>query len=506
VGSECRFKETIATVIADPEPSFRRICRESLERIGAPAGAVRDPQTEADLIAALESEPKALVLVDPALLTASGQSVKPANLIRRLRKTGHSGPVVICTNDASASTATAFLKAGAADVMTKPVRAEAIAERLLPLIPRAKMEPLEPATILAPCPLSDTPKTHFAGFIGQSAQMQSVYAQIEAIAGSNAPAFITGESGTGKELCADAIHRLSTRRKRSPTSLNCSAIPHDLMESEIFGHVKGAFTGAISDRPGAAELADGGTLFLDEICEMDITLQAKLLRFIQTGSVRRVGGTQDIQVDIRFVCATNRDPLAEVQAGRFREDLFYRLHVIPIHLLPLRERAEDILPIARNFLTRCTEEERSDFIGFSDDAATAMTGYDWPGNVRQLQNVIRRIVVLNQGDTITADMFHRVLNENQQSSSFETPPGSDGQTGHILPYAVQERQIIEDAVRHCSGNIVEAARALAISPSTIYRKMQAWHRDVALEERYTAKSLDQKPPTSARTYRAQPSA
>ena len=188
------------------------------------------------------------------------------------------------------------------------------------------------------------------------------------MAPSRAPVFITGESGTGKEVCAEAIHQRSGPAGRPFVAINCSAIPRDLMESEIFGHVRGAFTGAAENRAGAAELADGGTLFLDEVAEMDLALQAKLLRFVQTGTIRRVGGTELTRVNVRIICATNRDPFAEVEAGRFRADLFYRLHVLPIHLEPLRQRPEDVMPLALAFLARFAVEEGRTFRGFTAEA------------------------------------------------------------------------------------------------------------------------------------------
>ncbi len=235
--------------------------------------------------------------------------------------------------------------------------------------------------------------------------MRALYDQIRRVAPSRAPVFITGESGTGKEVCAEAIHRCAGETERPFVAINCSAIPKDLMESEIFGHVRGAFTGATENRPGAAELADGGTLFLDEIAEMDLGLQAKLLRFVQSGAVRRVGGSSLKHVDVRFICATNRDPFAEVEAGRFRADLFYRLHVLPMHLAPLRERREDIPRLAEAFLAHYAAEEGRAFRRFDANAAERLTAYDWPGNVRQLQNVIRRIVVLHDGAAVDASML-----------------------------------------------------------------------------------------------------
>ena len=199
--------------------------------------------------------------------------------------------------------------------------------------------------------------------------MQDIYRMVRSIGRSTATVFITGESGTGKEVCARAIHAMSTRAGKPFVPLNCAAIPRDLLESEVFGHLKGAFTGALSDKPGAAAVADGGTLFLDEICEMDLSLQTKLLRFLQTSTIQPVGAARPIPVDVRIVCATNRDPAEEVRAGRFREDLYYRLHVVPIHMPPLRARPEDIMDIAQASLRRVRRRGGQGFTGFDAGGA-----------------------------------------------------------------------------------------------------------------------------------------
>ena len=318
-------------------------------------------------------------------------------------------------------------------------------------------------------------------------------------ADSKASIFVKGESGTGKEVTANAIHRQSRRRNAPFVALNCAAIPKDLMESEIFGHVKGAFTSAVSDRDGAAAQANGGTLFLDEICEMDINLQAKLLRFIQTETFQKVGGSDIEQVDVRFVCATNRDPYQEVQNGNFREDLYYRLHVIPIDLPPLRDRGDDILEIARDFLTRYATEEGKSFTGFSDAAEEILLAFDWPGNVGELQNVLRQIVVLNDGDLVEPDMMPPPLNENspapetmrparqeplESSMSAEAPAVAETAPAQnvtksspdmpIRPMADIEREAIEHAIDQCGGNVRKAAELLGISAPTIYRKKAVW--------------------------------
>jgi len=252
-----------------------------------------------------------------------------------------------------------------------------------------------------------------------------------------------------------------------------------LIESEIFGHVKGAFTGAQSDREGAASRANGGTLFLDEICEMELDLQSKLLRFIQTGTFQRVGGSKLESVDVRFVCATNRDPIAEVQAGRFREDLYYRLHVIPVALPPLRERGDDVLAIARNFLRQFAAEENKRFSDFSPESAQMMLNYEWPGNVRQLQNVIRNVVVLHDGDRVLPTMFPPPLNSVPvtiipQQPALAAPLVTINSAETIRPMWLVEKETIENAIAACDGNIPQAAALLELSPSTIYRKRLAW--------------------------------
>lgn len=321
----------------------------------------------------------------------------------------------------------------------------------------------------------------YHGFIGASLAMQAVYRIIDSAAPSKATVFITGESGTGKEVCAEAIHQQSPRHKKPFVALNCAAIPHDLMESEIFGHVKGAFTGASTERKGAAAQADGGTLFLDEICEMDIDLQSKLLRFIQTGKIQKVGGSAVESVDIRFICATNRNPVDEVAAGRFREDLFYRLHVIPVHLPPLREREDDVLLIAKQFLAAYSAEEHKEFIGLSPECEAIFMQYAWPGNIRELQNVMRNMVVLNQGKLIQTAMLPPPLRSivaqgNKLASRDMSKAAKQQDQLEILPLWQVEKIAIENAIQYCNDNIPSAAVLLGVSPSTIYRKIQSWQK------------------------------
>jgi len=364
------------------------------------------------------------------------------------------------------------MRGGAFDFIEKPCNAD----RLLYTVRNAlKMRQPE---VLAGEPGG---RRQYCGFIGSSPPMQMVYQVIDNVAVSKATVFITGESGTGKEVCAEAIHRQSPRSDKPFITLNCAAIPRDLLESELFGHVKGAFTGAYSARQGVAALAHGGTLFLDEIGEMDLSVQSKLLRFVQTGTFQKVGGNKSETVDVRLVCATNRDPLKEVAAGRFREDLYYRLHVIPIQLPALREREDDVLPIARRFLADFSREESKAFIGFSPESEARLRAYAWPGNVRQLQNVVRNIVVLHQGVLVTTDMLPSPLNVSTDPSAMplaspavarEAPASAEAEA--IVPLWRVEKEAIERAIAFCGGNVPRAAALLEVSPSTIYRKRLGW--------------------------------
>jgi len=321
-------------------------------------------------------------------------------LFKQLRTEGIDSEVIVITADGSHRALKEAMRLGAWDYIVKPYNKLALAT---PLGQALKKRGLERQLARVE---EARPSDRFQGFIGGSPAMAAVYQIIRSVAASKASVFITGESGTGKELAAEAVHRSSPRAGREFVALNCGAIPRDLLESEVFGHVKGAFTGASGDRMGAAKLADGGTLFLDEIGEMPLEMQVKLLRFVQTGTFSPVGSSRIERVDVRFVCATNRDPMLEVQAGRFREDLYYRLYVVPVELPPLRERGADVLAIANHFLTQFAKEEKRKFKGFAPDAEAALVAYNWPGNVRQLQNVVRNVVVLNRdGDWVDASML-----------------------------------------------------------------------------------------------------
>ncbi|MCU0984639.1 MAG: sigma-54 dependent transcriptional regulator [Acetobacteraceae bacterium] len=461
--TEASFPESILLVedtraLAELYRSFLRDAPWSLDHAA----------TAAEARAALDAEGADVVLLDLRLPDADG-----LDLLREIRNRPAAPPVIVITANGSVATAVAAMQAGAADFLVKPFPQERLLVTLRNALERARLA-REVATLKGAAE-----RDAYCGFIGAAPAMQAVYRIIDNAAASRATVFITGESGTGKELAAEAVHRMSPRRDGPFVAINCAAIPRELIESEVFGHVRGAFTGAVADRAGAAAQANGGTLFLDEICEMDLALQGKLLRFIQTGAYQRVGSTRLEQGDVRFVCATNRDPLAEVRVGRFREDLYYRLHVIPIELPPLRERGEDIVMLAERFLSRFSAEEGKRFHALAPDARAALLAHPWPGNVRELENAIRTAVVLNDGEDLTAAMLPaRIIAAQPRGmpALAAAPPAAPSliAQGRIRPLADIEREAIEAAISLCGGNIAQAAAALGVSPSTLYRKRVAW--------------------------------
>ncbi len=408
-----------------------------------------------------------IIIADLSSLADLAPGIEDA--MSRLVRLAEGALMLAVADSSSVSAALGAMRAGAHDYLAKPVSGSALATRIGELAQRHG----RPRSLGAECG-PEPVVADFAGFVGASSAMQFLYEQIGRVATSSAPVFITGESGTGKDVCAEALHAKGPRVDKRLVAINCAAIPRDLMESELFGVVRGAFTGAHEDRKGAAELADGGTLFLDEIGEMDLSLQSKLLRFLQTGMISRVGETAARKVNVRVICATNRNPMQLIAERKFREDLFYRLHVLPIHLPPLRQRPSDVMVLARHFLARYAREEHKSFSGFTSDAAQQLTAADWPGNVRQLQNLIRRMVVMFDGGDISAPMLSAADIESQASApvAVEAPRGDKGRS--ILPMWQQEQRIIEDAIAAYGGNISLAAAALEISPSTIYRKKQSW--------------------------------
>jgi len=321
--------------------------------------------------------------------------------------------------------------------------------------------------------------------VGASARMLAVYEQVHLVAKSRATVLITGESGTGKELVAKAIHFNSDRARRPFIRLSCASLPETLLESELFGHERGAFTGAVARKPGRFELADGGTIFLDEVGEIPLGLQVKLLRVLQEREFERLGGRTTLSVDVRVIAATNRDLAKEVREGRFREDLYYRLNVVPIHLPPLRERPEDVPLLAHHFLTRFSDENRKHFEGFSPDAMELLTRHPWPGNVRELENAVERVVVLARGPLIRPTDLPSGLAKRSQlpvgageleaavagaaEGLFEAPP-AEGVYRAIIERV--ERVLLDQALSRSDGVRLQAARLLGINRNTLHAKLE----------------------------------
>jgi two-component system repressor protein LuxO len=412
-----------------------------------------------DVMSRLRSDTPPLTILD---LSLSG--VHGLEILRVAQAEPFETAIVAISSDSSLRLAIDAMKLGAFDYLVEPFGSE----RLIGVLRKAA---LPSAAAGVDTPSEETPAPVFEGFVGASPPMLDIYSTIEKAAASKATVFITGESGTGKEVCAHAIHSCSPRRNKPFVAINCAAIPRELMESEIFGHVRGAFTGAISDRTGAATEAHGGTLFLDEICELTADLQAKFLRLVQHGTFQRLGSNKVEQADLRIVCATNRDPRLEVEQGRFREDLFYRLHVIPIHLPPLRERGNDIMQIAKYFLQDLSSRESKQFKGFTADAEEKLRAHQWPGNVRELQNALHHAIALNNGELVSEAMLAPLLEEGAPKAESASEPGKRAKTVQdIKPLWLVEREAITEALEICGQNIPKAAAYLEIGVSTIYRK------------------------------------
>lgn len=449
-------------LLVEDTPSLQLVYQSVLRSAGH---TVRCTGDAASGLTAFKALRPPVVLLDLMLPDRDG-----LDLMRELLALRPETRVIVITANGSINKAVEAMRAGAHEFLVKPFDEQ----RFLAAIDNALAGTATTAGAARP------PREPLApgDFIGASEPMRQIYARIRSVARSMATVFITGESGTGKELCAQAVHDLSSRARAPFVPLNCGAIPSELLESEVFGHVKGSFTGALSDKPGAAATADGGTLFLDEICELDLNLQTKLLRFIQTSTIQPVGATRSRKVNVRIVCATNRDPLQEVRRGRFREDLYYRLHVVPIHMPPLRERGEDVVTIAETALSRFAREEGRRFQTLDPEVKAIFRRLDWPGNVRQLLNVIRHVVVLNDGPAVTRAMLpielhHAIeepLPEVEQAPAPRVP--LEGLVGRTL--AEIEQLVIEETIARHGGSVPKAARVLDVSPSTLYRKIEAW--------------------------------
>jgi DNA-binding NtrC family response regulator len=408
----------------------------------------------------LEEEEADLVISDLRMPEMDGLL-----LLHEIKRMAPETSVLLMTAFGSIDTAVQAIKAGAYDYLTKPFKMEEVI-----VVVRRAMEERRLRAEVRALRAEVRTKYNFSNLLGKSKPMLDLFALIKKVAGSRSTVLVQGASGTGKELVAKAIHYNSPRRDRLLVTVNCSAIPRDLLESELFGHVKGAFTGAIAQKRGLFEEASGGSLFLDEIGELSPELQVKLLRVLQEREIRRVGDTRTIGVDVRLIAATNRDLVQAVKDGSFREDLYYRLNVIPIVLPPLRERAEDIPLLAEHFLIKYAKEADPPIEGISKDAMRLLLVYDWPGNVRELENVIERAVILGRGPLLLPEDLPGPL----RIHSVPAWPQSPEVRASWPTLEELERSYIGAVLGETRWRRMQAAHILGIDRRTLYRKIRAY--------------------------------
>ena len=444
-------------LVVDDEAKMRRALQILLGKLGLQSVAAEHGEAA---VQALASEQIDLVLTDVRLPGMSG-----IDLLERIRESDTSIPVVVLTAYGTIQDAVRAMRLGAFDYLLKPFELDALAA----IVRKA----LELQQVRAENRyLRERLEGPGGGreMLTASPAMRRVLEQVRQVAVTPTTVLITGETGVGKEVVARAVHEISPRRDRLLVALNCAAIPGELLESELFGHVRGAFTGAQSAREGKFELADGGTLFLDEIGDMPAPLQAKLLRVLEDSVVERVGGNKRIEVDVRVISSTNRDLTAAVRDGSFREDLYYRLNVFRLEIPPLRERAEDVRPLAESFLARFGREFGKGTLRLSDDAISRLERYPWPGNVRELQNVMERAAVLSASSAVVGEKLVAELLPPGQSDG--SPRADALQLAPALEAA--ERTLVARALERSGGNKVEAARALGVSERTLWYKLKKY--------------------------------
>ena len=442
-------------LIVDDEPSIRMVLRAHLTRSGYDVTAT---ENGAEAIAMLRNEDYHLVVSDLRMPVVGGME-----LLNHCNETYPGLPVILITAHGTVDSAVEAIKKGAQDYVTKPCDSD----ELMPIIEKALRTEEKGRTNL-----HEDAAGRFK-IIGQTARMHKIYAMIEKVARSPTTALITGESGTGKELVARALHEHSDRASAPFIQVNCGAIPESLFESELFGHEKGAFTGAVAAKPGKFELADGGTLFLDEVGELPKDMQVKLLRVLQDGQFERVGGVRSMSVDVRLVAATNRVLETEVKEGRFREDLFYRLNVIPIQIPPLRERADDIPLLVEHFIAKFNKRLNTEVEGVSPDALAALLAHTWPGNIRELENLIERSVLLTEDTVLTMGDLPGLTPSNL--GRVEAPPDAEemGLKEYVRVYTTKlERARIQRVLEEEDSNVTRASKKLGISRKSLQMKMK----------------------------------
>jgi len=444
-------RKTLDILVVDDDPGIRQALRATLEDYGH---AVKDAGDGRAALAALEAARFDVVLLDVKMPGMTGLDALPL-----IREMAPGTAVIMVSGESNIPIAVQALKRGAFDFVEKPLDEDKI-ETLLALIAQAAQ-----ITELRRSPAADAGAGAEFGILGSSPGIAALLADVRRVAPSNAKVLITGENGSGKDLVAHAIHALSKRAAGPFVKLNCAALPKDLVESELFGYEKGAFTGALARKSGRLERADGGTLFLDEIGDLSAEAQAKLLRAIETGEVDRIGGVDTFKVDVRVVAATNKDLHAGIEKGEFRQDLFFRLNAIPLHVPALRERRTDIGPLARHFLEAACAAEGKPSKKLTPDAIAELEEYRWPGNVRELKNLMERAAILVDGSEVRAeDMAMWLLGEGDEE------PAS-GLRGEIEK---READAIRRALESASWNVTQAAAGLGIDRTNLHRKMRKY--------------------------------
>ena len=458
-------------LVVDDEKNITLVIQAMLERAGFPTLAYND---SAAAMQAIEDEDITTVITDLYMPGPDGMEV-----LKFCQKNFPHIPVVMITAYGTVESAVSALKAGAFDFITKPFDQTELLNVVQKAVQTHRQREKEPIQIQsAPGPAGESQTAEISSIIGASAQMQEIFKVISKIAGSASTALVTGESGTGKELVAFEIHRNSPRAKKPFVKINCAAIPATLIESELFGYERGAFTGAITSKPGRFELASEGTLFLDEVAEMPLEMQVKLLRVLQEQEFERVGGVSTIHVDVRIIAATNKDLEREVASGRFREDLFYRLNVVPIHLPPLRERQDDIASLVVFFLGQFNVKLGRRITGISPDCMLALKGYPWPGNIRQLENALERMVLMTDSEVLSqADLppeIQRIGAAARTLGDDETDESDPANFKDIVRKRTQdlEKTLIEKALEETEGNITRTAERLGLSRKGLQLKMK----------------------------------
>jgi two-component system response regulator PilR (NtrC family) len=459
-------------LIVDDEAGMRDFLSILLEREGFEVACAQDGQ---EALQAVQEGPFDLIISDLRMPTMDG-----VRLLEGLQRCQSEVPVILITAYASAESAIEAMKLGAYDYLSKPFRVEEIKQ----VISRALEAKASRVTGVFPWSGEAFPRP-VEGLIGRCPRMIDLYKLISKVATVSGTVLITGESGTGKELVARTVHTNSAHARKPFLAISCGAIPETLLESELFGHVKGAFTGAVVAKAGLFEVADGGTVFLDEIGETSPAIQVKLLRVLQERVFRRVGGTEDIEVDVRVIAATHQDLQELIHKGRFREDLYYRLNVIPIHLPPLRERREDIPLLAMNFLAKYSEKTKRPIRGIAPEAMEILLRYHWPGNVRELENAIEHAVALGTGAVLAPESLPDQIRDESPGSGADRPePGSIEREVHPRLSTLDspldldaivsrvERDLILEALRQAGWVQKKTAQALGLSFESFRYRMK----------------------------------